>query len=91
MRATFLTTLCLTISVTLATAVPPLAGVEAQDPCVEDGQCSLGGPADRGQSCSVLNCCSGQKSGAGNGVSASRSISLSMWDARMGVFNRTDW
>lgn len=91
MRATFLTTLCLTISAALATAVPPLAGVEARDSCVADGQCSLGGPADRGQSCSDLNCCSGSKSGAGNGVSASQSISLSTWDAPMGVLNRTDW
>lgn len=69
MRVTFLTTLSLAISAAAAIAVPPLAGVEARA-CVADGQCSTGGPADRGQSCSDLNCCSGSKSGAGNGVGA---------------------
>lgn len=81
MRAAFFTTLSLTISAALAIAAPPPAGIEARYYCVEDGQCSLGGPADRGQSCSDLNCCSGQKSGAGNGVRGSQPAFLSMWDA----------
>jgi hypothetical protein len=69
MRTTYLTALSLTICAAFTIAVPPPAGLESRNNCVEDGQCSLGGPSDRGQSCSDLNCCSGQKTGAGNGVS----------------------
>lgn len=81
MRATFLTAVFLTISSTVAIAAPPLAGLEARA-CVADGQCSQGGPADRGASCSALNCCSGQKSGDGNGVGAPLLIQSSLRDAR---------
>lgn len=84
MRATFLTTLSLIISAAVAVTVPPPAGLEARA-CVADGQCSTGGPADRGASCSALNCCSGSKSGAGNGVGASQSICPSLRDANMDV------
>lgn len=74
MRTTYLTALSLTICAVLTIAAPPSAGLEARSSCVEDGQCSLGGPSDRGQSCSDLNCCSGQKAGAGNGVGAPQPI-----------------
>ena len=70
MRTIFLTALTMAISAALATAAPPLAGVEARNSCVQDGQCSVGGPDDKGQSCSDLNCCSRSKRGAGNGVGA---------------------
>lgn len=77
MRTTPLTAFFLAISIAVAIASPPQAGLEARA-CIEDGQCSQGGPADRGASCSALNCCSGQKSGAGNGVGAPYPIQSSL-------------
>lgn len=74
MRTTYLTALSLTICAALTIAAPPSAGLEVRSSCVEDGQCSLGGPSDRGRSCSDLNCCSGQKTGAGNGVGVPQPI-----------------
>ncbi|KAH8765376.1 hypothetical protein F5883DRAFT_99057 [Diaporthe sp. PMI_573] len=90
MRTTYLTALSLTICAAFTIAVPPPAGLESRNNCVEDGQCSLGGPSDRGQSCSDLNCCSGQKTGAGNGVSTPQPIFPSLRNPTSGVFPLTN-